>query len=195
MVRLDYFTSKLQLQIASSQKENSFRNLHKEGVHHAVSQFRHTSNFPNIEFTIRNLHWYVCESFSSQNSLPFEKVPEEVKNSGKLWTITFYTYTLPRHNIENSKKIFPEKELRGLRPISTYICQWAIYTVYCISRWSVCLFCCGKICGPILGIYKSLSETWIWNWDWGRAFPFLETHKWDIRCSVENSKSERHLVD
>jgi hypothetical protein len=24
---------------------------------------------------------------------------------------------------------------------------------------SVCLFCCRKICGPILGIYKSLTDT------------------------------------
>jgi hypothetical protein len=39
-------------------------------------------------------------------------------------------------------------------------------------RW-VCLFCCRKICGPILGIYKSLTYTWMWTLDWGRAIPFL----------------------
>ncbi len=39
-----------------------------------------------------------------------------------------------------------------------------------------------KICGPLPGIYKSLTDTW--NWDWGCAVPFLETHKWDFRCSV-----------
>jgi hypothetical protein len=31
-----------------------------------------------------------------------------------------------------------------------------------ISR--ICrLFCCRKICGPILGIYKSITDTWIWK--------------------------------
>ncbi len=44
-------------------------------------------------------------------------------------------------------------------PISTFMCLWAIY----IFPWSVCLFCCGKICGPILGIYEYLTGTWIWK--------------------------------
>ncbi len=26
-----------------------------------------------------------------------------------------------------------------------------------------CLFCCRKICGPFLGIYKSLTDTWMWE--------------------------------
>jgi hypothetical protein len=37
-------------------------------------------------------------------------------------------------------------------PISTFVCLWAIH----ILPQSICLFCCRKICGPILGIYKSL---------------------------------------
>ncbi len=24
------------------------------------------------------------------------------------------------------------------------------------------------------------------NWDWGRAFPFLEKYKWDFRCSAQH---------
>ncbi len=39
--------------------------------------------------------------------------------------------------------------------VSTFTCLWAIY----IYSQSVCLFCCG----PILGIYKSLTETWMWK--------------------------------
>ncbi len=35
--------------------------------------------------------------------------------------------TLQRHSNENSKQIFPEKELRDIRPpISTFMCLWAI---------------------------------------------------------------------
>ncbi len=38
-------------------------------------------------------------------------------------------------------------------PISTFMCLWAIY-----------IFTgCRKICGPILGIYKSLTDTWMWK--------------------------------
>jgi hypothetical protein len=59
----------------------------------------------------------------------------------------------------------------------TLMCLWAIY----IFQRSVCLFCCRKICGPILGIYKSHTDIWMHgNWDWGRAIPFLGIHKWDF---------------
>ncbi len=27
----------------------------------------------------------------------------------------------------------------------------------------ICLTCCRKICGPILGIHKSLTDTWVWK--------------------------------
>jgi hypothetical protein len=59
--------------------------------------------------------------------------------------------TLQRHNTENFTQIFPEKELCGL---PNFHILWAIY----IFPRSVCLFCRRKICGPILGIYKSLTD-------------------------------------
>ncbi len=40
-------------------------------------------------------------------------------------------------------------------PILIYL--WEIY----IFPESVCLFCCSQICGLILGIYKSLTNTWL----------------------------------
>ncbi len=67
-------------------------------------------------------------------------------------------YTLQKHNTENSKQIFPKKVLRGLSPNFHILCQWAIY----IFPQSVYLFCCRKICGPILWIYKSLTDKWMW---------------------------------
>jgi hypothetical protein len=44
-------------------------------------------------------------------------------------------------------------------PISIFMCLWAIYIFPC----SVCLFCCKKIYGPILGIYKLLTDTRMWT--------------------------------
>ncbi len=44
-------------------------------------------------------------------------------------------------------------------PVPTLIYLWEIYIV----PGSVCLFCCREICGPILGIYKSLTDTWMWK--------------------------------
>jgi hypothetical protein len=38
-------------------------------------------------------------------------------------------------------------------PISTFMCLWAIY----IFPGSICLFCCRKICGSILGIFNTVQ--------------------------------------
>ncbi len=43
--------------------------------------------------------------------------------------------------------------------ISTLMCLWAIY----IFSRSICIFCCRKICGSIVGIYISLTDTWMWK--------------------------------
>ncbi len=42
-------------------------------------------------------------------------------------------------------------------PVPTLIYLWESY----IFPGLVCLFCCRKICGPILGIDKSLTDTWM----------------------------------
>ncbi len=47
-------------------------------------------------------------------------------------------------------------------PNSTFMCLWAIY----IFPWLICLCCCRKICGPILGINKSLTYTWMGIWEY-----------------------------
>ncbi len=75
----------------------------------------------------------------------------------------------------------PRKRIaRGFSPIFTFMCLWAIY----ILPRSVCLFWCRKIDGPILGIYKLLTDIWMWKLDWGRPIPFLGIHKRDFRCSA-----------
>jgi len=42
-------------------------------------------------------------------------------------TVTDRANTLQRINTENSKQTFPEKELRGLSPNSTFMCLWSNY--------------------------------------------------------------------
>ncbi len=44
-------------------------------------------------------------------------------------------------------------------PIPTLIYLWEIY----LFPGSLCLFCYGKICGPILRLYKSLTDTRMWK--------------------------------
>ncbi len=79
-------------------------------------------------------------------------------------------------------------------PVPTFIYLWEIY----IFPGSVCLFWCRKICGPIMGIYKSPQSQFmcLWsiysnifphdcgNWDLGRAIPRKGIHEWDFRCSA-----------
>ncbi len=45
-----------------------------------------------------------------------------------------------------------------------------------------------EICRQILGLYKSLTDTWMWNWGWGRAIPRKGIHKRDFPCSVDSHR-------
>ncbi len=66
-------------------------------------------------------------------------------------------------------KYFQKRNCAASVPILTFMFRWSIY----IFPRSVCLFCCRKIGGPIVGIYRSLQTQKCGNWDWGRAIPFL----------------------
>ena len=54
----------------------------------------------------------------------------------------------------NSKQVFPEEEMRGLSPnfLNNVSAKRFIF-----PRIGLTIFCCRKIGGPILGIYKSLT--------------------------------------
>ncbi len=52
--------------------------------------------------------------------------------------------------------LFPKQNYDVVSPSSTLTCLWEIY----IFPGLVCLFC-SQICGPILGIYESLTDTWM----------------------------------
>jgi hypothetical protein len=67
--------------------------------------------------------------------------------------------TLQRQNAENLKQIFPEKEYRGLSP--NFHSHVAVSELYIPTMGLP--FLLEEICGPILRIYKSLTDTLMWK--------------------------------
>ncbi len=66
-------------------------------------------------------------------------------------------------------------------PISIFMCLWGNYI---FLRW-VCLFCWRKyVCGPILGIYKSPTDTWMWKLGLRPRNSQKGIYKRNCRCSV-----------
>ncbi len=77
-------------------------------------------------------------------------------------------------------------------PIYTFMYLLLIY----IFSGSVCLLCCSQIGGPILGIYKSLTDTLhkCRNWERRRAVSCLGIHKSDFWYSVVGkSNAAKHV--
>jgi hypothetical protein len=84
--------------------------------------------------------------------------------------VTQFTYTLQMHCTENKKQIFPEMKLRGL--VSTFYIHVSVSELYSPSIDPQMQY--SKIGGPIVGIYKSLTQTHeCRNWERRRAVSFL----------------------
>jgi hypothetical protein len=66
-----------------------------------------------------------------------------------------YEDALQRQNAENLKQTFPEREYRGLSP--NFHVHVSVSELY-ISTMTL-PFLLEEICGPILGIFKSLKDT------------------------------------
>ncbi len=69
-------------------------------------------------------------------------------------TVDFF-YALQRQNTEISKQIFPEKEYRGLSPY--FHIDASVSDLYSPTIGLPILL--EEICRPILGLYKSLTDT------------------------------------
>jgi hypothetical protein len=65
-------------------------------------------------------------------------------------------YTWYMHCNENPSYVFPEKKLCGLSPNFHYVSV--------SDLWSVHIFFCSTIGRPIMRIYKSITDTWMWKW-------------------------------
>ena len=73
----------------------------------------------------------------------------------RLCSIIFNPDTLQRQNTEISKQIFPEKEYRGLSP--NFHIHASVSDLYIPTIGVPILL--EEICRPILGLYKSLTDT------------------------------------
>ncbi len=71
------------------------------------------------------------------------------------YTVLHCKEPMPKIGNRYSKK----RNCAATVPISTFMWLWAIY----IFLRTICLFFLQEICGPILGIYKSFTDTWIWK--------------------------------
>ncbi len=68
-------------------------------------------------------------------------------------------YALQRQNTEISKQIFPEKEYRGLSP--NFHIHASVSDLYIPTIGLLILL--EEICRPILGLYKSITDTRMWK--------------------------------
>jgi hypothetical protein len=91
------------------------------------------------------------------------------------------------------KKIFPEKELRGLSP--NFYIHVSVSNLYIFPQ-SVCLFCCRKICGPILEIYNSLTDTWMWKLGLRphNSFSGNTLMGFSLQCSLDKQKPSQKCL-
>jgi hypothetical protein len=71
-----------------------------------------------------------------------------------------YKCLVPIYVFPEMKLLFPKQNYNVLSPSSyTHI---SVRDLYFFPRL-VYPFCCREICGPILGIYKSITDTWMWK--------------------------------
>ncbi len=93
------------------------------------------------------------------------------------------TYTAKNPNTENWKQIFPEKELR-CHSLNFHI-HVSVSDLYFSTIDQAILL--QEICGAILGIYKSLTYTWMWKLVLRPRVQFPETeyiNGFSLQCTV-----------
>jgi hypothetical protein len=87
-------------------------------------------------------------------------------------------------------KYFQKRNCTATVTISTFMCLWLIY----IFQRLICLFCCRKICGLILGIYNTRTDTWMWKLGLRPRNSQKGIHKWDFCCSARHGSHNTTLL-
>ncbi len=114
---------------------------------------------PCILVSINNL--YICFAQCVEQGKNWFFYTESLPCWSRQWSLYFTLYfsALQRQNAENVKLIFPEMKYRGLCP--NFHIHVSVSELY-ISMM-VLPFLLEQIYGPILGIYKSLTDTCMWK--------------------------------
>ncbi len=105
------------------------------------------------------MHRIVFSTLSIQKAL--KKFPNEVWKTICRPCILSYPPILIVHYNENPIYVFPEKKLCGFSP--NFHIHVSVSDLYvCVLQGSVHIFSCSRI-RPIVGMYKSLTDTWMWK--------------------------------
>ncbi len=106
---------------------------------------------------------------------------------GEMWLLL---EQLPQMQRVHCKELIPKirnkysqkRNCAATVPISTLMCLWAIYILYCYERSAY---------SAAGNMWTAPSKKWITHrhmnvekWDWGRAIPRKGIHKQDFCCSV-----------
>ncbi len=118
----------------------------------------HLQRFTHKKFMLKSLS-LKTEFYHHGNYGDFScSVLRNLKNQPVVlkWSESDITKTLCKETIPKIRNKYFQKRncTASVQFPHSFVCERYVY-----SQDRVCLFCCRKICGPILGIYKSLTDT------------------------------------
>ncbi len=155
--------------------------IEETGLAGHLSTFLSQVIFSRVFSCLQKLHYtvysFLC-TYCTSKTWPLKEI-EIVPSIDQMRSLIHCTakivYRISETNIPRNETAWPQSQF-----LHSCFCEWFICPTI------VCLFCCRKICRPILGIYcinrSQIHECG--NWDWGRAVSFLRVHKSDFLCSV-----------
>ncbi len=98
---------------------------------------------------------------SANTKIAYFTLQKIISSGSGLWSLILYSLSESALYQKSKWCMYSQKwNCATSFRIPTFMYLWAIY----IFPGSVYLFGCSKIGGPILGIHKSLTDTWMWNW-------------------------------
>ncbi len=108
--------------------------------------------------------FFSCEKISHHFSYGLTKLQAafDTKNNSALQMKGRWESIYVFPEIKLCSLLFSIKNYNDLFP-NSYTHKYARDLYVYVFPGSVCLFCCSRICGAILGINKSLTDTWMWK--------------------------------